>query len=80
MHEIEMQEISPEFLKCWHAAALHLNKQVQGGIQAWLRNNPYPPFLEHLSFRLGNQLFFVRVEDIDTLSEIYERILVNLLT
>jgi len=62
MHNIEMQEMSPEFLKCWQAAALHLDKQVQGGINTWLRAHPYPPFLEHLSFRLGNQLFFVRVE------------------
>ncbi len=25
----------------------------------------YPPVLEHLSFRLGNQLFFIQVEDAD---------------
>jgi hypothetical protein len=65
MYDIEMQELSPEFLKCWQAAGNHLNKQVQGGIQAWLRAHPYPPFLEHLSFRLGNQLFFIRLEDVD---------------
>ena len=65
MYEIEMQEMSTEFLKCWQAAGMHLNKQVQGGIQSWLRAHPYPPFLEHLSFRIGNQLFFVRVEDVD---------------
>jgi hypothetical protein len=63
MHNIEMQEMPPEFLKCWQAAGNHLNKQVQGGIQSWLRAHPYPPVLEHLSFRLGNQVFFVRVED-----------------
>jgi hypothetical protein len=65
MYDIEMQEMSPEFLKCWHAAGTHLNNQVQGGIQFWLRAHPYPPFLEHLSFRIGNQLFFIRVEDVD---------------
>lgn len=65
MHEIEMQEMSREFLKCWQSAGIHLNNQVQGGIQSWLRAHPYPPFLEHLSFRLGNQLFFVRIEDVD---------------
>jgi hypothetical protein len=65
MHNIEMQEMSPEFLKCWQAAGMHLDKQVQGGIKTWLRAHPYPPVLEHLSFRLGNQLFFVRVEDVD---------------
>lgn len=65
MYDIEMQEMSPEFFKCWKDAGIHLNKQVQDGIQSWLRAHPNPPFLEHLSFRLGNQLFFVRVEDID---------------
>lgn len=65
MHNIEMQDMSEEFLKCWKAAGKHLNKQVAGGIHTWLRVHPYPPFLEHLSFRLGNQLFFVRVEDAD---------------
>lgn len=69
MYEIEMQVMSPEFLKCWQAAGMHLNNQVQGGIQSWLRAHPYPPFLEHLSFRLGNQLFFVRVEDVDGKAE-----------
>jgi len=65
MQHIEMQEMSPEFLKCWHSAGLHLDRQVQGGINTWLRAHPYPPVLEHLSFRLGNQLFFIRVEDVD---------------
>lgn len=65
MHNIEMQQMSPEFFKCWQEAGMHLDKQVQGGIKTWLRAHPYPPVLEHLSFRLGNQLFFVRVEDVD---------------
>lgn len=65
MHEIEMHEMSEAFFPCWKAAGIHLSKQVDGGIQSWLRAHPYPPFLEHLSFRLGNQLFFVRVEDAD---------------
>lgn len=65
MHDIEMQEMSQKFLKCWQSAGKHLNNQVQGGIHSWLRTDPYPPFLEHLSFRLGNQLFFIRIEDVD---------------
>lgn len=65
MYEIEMNEISEAFFPCWKAAGIHLSKQVDGGIQSWLRAHPYPPFLEHLSFRLGNQLFFVRVDDVD---------------
>jgi hypothetical protein len=65
MYEIEMQEMSNGFFQCWKAAGVHLGNQVDGGIQSWLRAHPYPPFLEHLSFRLGNQLFFVRIEDAD---------------
>lgn len=65
MYEIESDEMSEEFFPCWKAAGIHLSGQVEDGIQSWLRAHPYPPFLEHLSFRLGNQLFFVRVEDVD---------------
>ena len=61
MYEIETLEMSDAFLPIWRAAGFHLNKQVDGGIQSWLRAHPYPPFLEQLSFRLGNQLFFIRV-------------------
>lgn len=64
MHNIEMHEMSEAFFPCWKAARIHLSNQVDGGIQSWLRGHPYPPFLEDLSFRLGNQLFFVRIEDV----------------
>jgi hypothetical protein len=63
MHEIEMHEASTEFRRCWNAAGAHLSKQVQGGLNSWLRAHLDPPWLEHLSFLLGNQLFFVRIED-----------------
>jgi hypothetical protein len=65
MHDIEMQEMSQEFFDCWQSAGNHLNNQVQGGIRTWLRAHPNPPFLEHLSFCFGNQLFFIRIEDVD---------------
>lgn len=65
MYKLETQEMSPEFLKCLQAAGIHIDNQVQGGMKSWLKATPYPPFLEHLSFRLGNQIFFVRVEDED---------------
>ncbi len=60
-----MHEASPEFQRCWNAAGKHLSQQVQGGLNSWLRAHMVPPWLEHLSFRLGNQLFFVRIEDED---------------
>ena len=65
MYKVETNEMTPEFLECWKAAGNHLSNQVQGGLQSWLKATPYPPFLEHLSFRLGNQLFYVRVTDVN---------------
>lgn len=65
MFKVETQEMTPAFLECWKAAGIHMGKQVQGGMPSWLKATPYPPFLEHLSFRLDNQNFFVRVQDAD---------------
>lgn len=41
MYDIEMQEMSQEYFKCWQAAGIHLSKQADGGIQSWLRAHPY---------------------------------------
>ena len=64
MHNVETHEVTEEFAHCWQAAGRHLQTQVQGKI-TWLKASLSPPFLEHLSFRLGNQLFFVRLEPAD---------------
>lgn len=58
-----MSEVSAEFAQCWQVAGRHLQAQLQGSNQFWLKATLVPPFLEHLSFRLGNQLFFIRIED-----------------
>jgi hypothetical protein len=60
-----MTEITKDFSLCWKAAGTHLQNQVQDAVIHWLRADLSSPFLEHLSFRLGNQLFFVRLEDAD---------------
>lgn len=65
MYEIEKPEVSDAFVECWSAAVNHLTRMVQGGQLSWLKANLNPPILEHLSFRIGNQLFYVRVEDIE---------------
>jgi hypothetical protein len=65
MHDIEMHGISDEFAHCWQAAGRHIRSRVHGPLHSWLKVNLHPPFLEHLSFRLGNQLFFIRIEDVD---------------
>ena len=64
LYEIDMQTMSGEFLECWKAAGIHLNNQVDGGL-GWLRADPKPPFLEHLSFLpvspwQHQQSFFIR--------------------
>ena len=65
MHDIEMHEASEEFARCWKAAGRHLQSQTHDGQLNWLKANLTPPFLEHFSFRLGNQLFFVRIDDVE---------------
>jgi hypothetical protein len=64
MHDIEMHEASPEFAQCFQAAGRHLLTQAQGVELSWLKADLRPPFLEHLSFRIGNQLFFIRLEEV----------------
>lgn len=64
MTTIPLDSITEDFAHCWKAAGLHLDAQGDGSIK-WLRAHINPPFLEHLSFRLGNQLFFVQIEDVD---------------
>lgn len=59
---IEMQMPGRAFAECWQAAALHLQHRGQKAF-GWLKADLSPPFLEHLSFRMGNQLVFVRVVD-----------------
>jgi hypothetical protein len=70
MHEINQQPVSPEFIKCWQAAGLHIQNQSQGALKSWIRADFNPPFLEHFSFRLGNQLFFIQLTDQDNNLEI----------
>jgi hypothetical protein len=65
VYDIQMSDVSDEFAKCWQAAASYLEHQAQGPLDSWLRAELNPPFLEHLSFRLGNQLFFIRLEDVE---------------
>ena len=65
MYDIEMHDVTEEFSRCWQAAGTHLQARVQDGALCWLKATLTPPFLEHLSFRMGNQLYFIRVEDVD---------------
>jgi hypothetical protein len=62
MHEIPPENVSAEFAEMWSAAGRHLERQSQGPL-GWLKADLDQPLFEHLSFRLGNQLFFIYVED-----------------
>lgn len=65
MSDVEMNEPSEAFIQCWQAAGQHLQSCMQGANKNWLKADLKPPFLEHLSFRIGNQLFYVRIVDVD---------------
>ena len=60
----EPASLTDDFIQCWHAAGRHLQNQVEEG-PVWIRAHLDEPIMEHLSFRLGNQLFFIRIEDVD---------------
>lgn len=66
MYDIVMPDVSNEFIDCWKAAGRHIQAQAQDWITSWLRTHVQPPFLEHLSFNVGNQLYFIRVVDVDS--------------
>jgi len=67
VYDVPASGVSEEFAECWQAAGIHLQEQAQrvGVTLSWLKADHEPPFLEHLSFRIGNQLFFIRLEGID---------------
>jgi hypothetical protein len=66
-YEINSFELTPEFEACWLAAGRHLNLRVRDAGASWLRAD-LPPFREHLSFALGNQLFFIQIVDVEARS------------
>lgn len=61
MHEVTQGEPSANFKAAWSVAGRHIQKQAGSGLN-WLRADLNPPMAEHLSFRMGNQIFFIFVE------------------
>jgi len=61
MYRVEQAEPTEEFKQAWSAAGRYIQNQADTGFN-WLRANLNPPMAEHLSFRIGNQIFFVFVE------------------
>lgn len=61
MYRVEQEDPSTDFKEAWSTAGRHIQSQADTGL-SWLRANLNPPMAEHLSFRIGNQIFFVFVE------------------
>ena len=61
MYKIDAYNISEEFLDAWRFAGKNLTNQGQGSLN-WIRAHLHQPFDDHLSFRVGNQIFSVLVE------------------
>ena len=67
-YEIPMNEVTKEFAECWRSAGLHLNEMASALEErqfGYFNASLAPPFLEHLSFRVGNKIYFVCLADID---------------
>ncbi len=56
---------SEDFVRCWRSAAEHLMASAQDRTLHWIKGDLNPPFLEHLSFRIENQVFFVGIVDVE---------------
>jgi hypothetical protein len=63
MYDIKQNDVTDEFVKCWMSAGRYLDSQK--GELIWLRTHLAQPMIEHLSFRLGNQIFFIQIFDVD---------------
>lgn len=61
MYVINQNEPSKKFQDAWAVALRYLHHQGKGDIN-WLRIQLNLPMAEHLSFYMGNQLFFIFVE------------------
>jgi len=61
MFEVRQREPSQEFKNAWLAAAQFLQSKSGDGLN-WIKADLTSPMAEHLSFRLGNQLFFIFIE------------------
>ena len=65
MFPIEFETASEDFVPCWRAAGVHLSEMNDLGRKRFIRASLMPIVLEHLSFALGNQIFFVHVCDVN---------------
>ena len=60
-----MTRVTDEFLVCWQSVARHFRAMPTNYNFRFYNLSPAPPWLEHFCFSLGNQIFFICIEDID---------------
>ena len=65
MFPVEFETASEDFVLCWQAAGVHLSEMNDLGRKRFIRASLTPIVLEHLSFVLGNQIFFIHVCDVN---------------
>ena len=64
MYTIDTPGISDDFNNAWCFAGQELTKQGQGSLN-WINSTIAPSLVDHLSFRLGNQIFSVLIDVVD---------------
>jgi hypothetical protein len=62
MYPIEQSAPSPAFVEAWRFAGRDLSAQGQGALN-WVRDHLHPPLTDHLSFRIGNQIFCILINE-----------------
>lgn len=63
MYPVPINEVSQEFEECWLSAIQHIATRMDPNTIFFIKQDLSPPFLEHISFRLGNQIFCIHVCD-----------------
>jgi hypothetical protein len=61
LYQIAQDPPSDDFKAAWVSAGRYIQNQAGSGL-SWLRADLRPPLAEHLSFRIGNQIFFIFIE------------------
>ena len=62
-----MRKPCPEFIDAYNAMGDHFNRfrRTMPESFSFLRMLPVPPMIDHLSFKIGNQIFFIYMDPLD---------------
>jgi len=76
MYRIKQEKPSQDFEQAWLSARRFLAQKGGEGLK-WIRCDLNLPMAEHLSFIIGNQLFFVFVESAEVDLKNYQKLFLN---